>query len=107
MVTDIYGTSWLSIRLACHLITVFSILWYMSEYRTKTFVSFLAFLVAGGSFAAFWQGITLFSETAPKAEFPLAVLAFGWMMITLLNGGNMARVLVGTKQGLDKLNPFR
>ena len=88
-----YGAVLLTIRIVFHFLTLASILCWMSDHRTKWFSSLLAFVIAGGSFAAAMQGMTQFATLAPHTEFPFLLLTVAWAILTIANGGNVAKVL--------------
>lgn len=94
------GEVMLTLRIVFHIITVLSILSWTSDHRSRFFSSLMAWVIAGGSFAAATQGMSHFYETVPKVEFPLVLLTGAWCIVILMNGGNVAKVLHATKRKL-------
>lgn len=87
------GDVLLTIRICIHFATVGVLLGYSSARRTKWFSTFLAFLLAGTSFAMAAQSLTRFDVYAPNTEV-WSVLFFGVVLILIsYSGGNIARVL--------------
>lgn len=106
MSNDIYyGEILLAARVLFHFITAASILSWHSDHRTKPFTSLLAFLIAGSSIAAAFQGLLRFHSTAPNVEFPLVVLCGGFAFVTVVNGGNVGSMLNSTKQRIKNWMP--
>lgn len=88
-----YGDVLLCIRIGIHLATVGVLLGYSSTRRTKYFSTFLAFLLAGTSFAMAAQCLTRFSVYGPRTEV-WSVLFFAVVLVLISHsGGNLARVL--------------
>lgn len=88
-----YGDVLLCFRIGIHLATVGVLLGYSSASRTKYFSTFLAFLLAGTSFAMAAQCLTKFSVYGPNTE--VWSVAFFAVVLILIShsGGNIARVL--------------
>lgn len=95
-----YGEVLLSIRIALHMVTFFSVICYSSEHRTRLFSSLLAFFLAGTSLALATQGYTAFAQIAPNSEIWLVMFVGVVTILVVANGGNVAKVLHNTRKRL-------
>lgn len=96
------GEGLLSLRLFLHAVTVWSVVSFMSEKRTKLIPTLLAIGIAGSSTALFFQGATDFHQLSKSAEPWLLIYAFCMTAICVLNGGNVAKPLPAV---LKRLKP--
>lgn len=87
------GAIWLTIRLFLHVVTVWSLVSYMHEARTKCVPTVLAILGGGCSAAAFFQGVTGWDRLVGHTEPWLMGITFVLAAICVLNGGNTAKPL--------------
>lgn len=88
-----YGSALLVVRLFLHAITVWSIVSFMQEHRTKVFPTLLAIGIAGSSCAMFFQAATSFDRMAHNAEPWLVIYSLCMATICVVNGGNVAKPL--------------
>ncbi|QBJ04550.1 hypothetical protein HOV23_gp023 [Pseudomonas phage Lana] len=95
-----YGEVLLSIRIALHMVTFFSVICYSSEHRTRPFSSVLALLLAGTSLALAMQGYTGFAAIAANSEIWLVLFVGVVTILVVANGGNVAKVLHNTRKRL-------
>ncbi|MBD1554789.1 hypothetical protein [Pseudomonas typographi] len=88
-----YGPICLSSRLALNVITVWSIVSYMSAKRTNLRATLLAILLASSSGYMFFQGAAGFDRLSRYAEMGLVVYTYCVAYICVVNRGNMAKPL--------------
>jgi len=85
------GAVILTFRLFLHLITAGSIMFYMSERRSRIWPTVIAVIGGGCSLAAFFQGIGEFSSTAPRTQPWVMGVTFAFAAACLYSRGNMAK----------------
>lgn len=88
-----YGPACLALRLSLNVITVWSIVSYMSTKRTNPRATLLAIFLASSSGYMFFQGAAGFDRLSKYAEMGLVVYTFCVAYICVVNRGNMARPL--------------
>lgn len=86
-----FGAAILSLRLLLHVITAVTLVCYLSSQRSRFFPTLAAWLGGGGSMAAFFQGVTQFSERAPTTEPWVMCVVMAFAIVCLMSRGNLAR----------------
>lgn len=92
MIFNEYGVFLLALRICFHGLTAASLIFYTAEHRNKPGITALALVIAGSSLACAMQGLASFDEISQRSEFPLVGLVGAWCIVTIGNGGNIARI---------------
>ena len=86
-----FGAAILSLRLLLHVITAVTLVCYLSSHRSRFLPTLAAWLGGGGSMAAFFQGVTQFSERAPSTEPWVMCVVLAFAIVCIMSRGNLAR----------------